>query len=157
MKKYRYFKAQALEPHHELDRKSFSKWYLDQPEDFPQKIIWSDEKMFSVEKAKHSKNAGIWSVVNPYEVDQVKSQGQTKYMVSVFIGDGKILPPYWFVDDDGVPFTQTGQVYRTMLEEHYAPIFTTKFGRRRFRELWFQQDGKKIKNGKIVQFRIRAW
>ena len=143
MRKYTYFKAQALEPKHEQDRKSFSKWYLEQPEDFPQKVIFSDEKMFSCEKAKNKKNAGVWSITNPYLVDQIKSQGQTKYMAAVFIGDGKILPPYWFVDDEGKPFSQTGQGYRTMLEEHFAPIFTTQFGRRRFRELWMQQDGSK--------------
>ena len=143
MRKYKHFKAQALEPHHELDRKLFSKWYLNQPEEFPQNIIWTDEKMFQLEKAKNSKNDGVWSVHNPYLVDQVKSQGQKKYMVSVFIGDGKVLTPYWFVDEEGVPFNQTGEKYRSMLKEHYAPVFTTEFRRNRLRELWFQQDGYK--------------
>ena len=63
-------------------------------------------------------------------------------MVSVFIGDGYILEPYWFVDSDGKPFTQNSDAYRKMLEEHTIPQMKAKFTRRELRSMYFQQDGK---------------
>ena len=89
----------------------------------------------------HNKNARYWSVENPYIVDDTRRQGQTKYMVSVMIVDGQIIEPYWFVDEEGVPFTQNGERYFKMLKEHYLPIFELKFGQQKLRQLFFQQDG----------------
>ena len=37
---YKPSRAQALEPHHEIDRKKFAKWLLKQNENFPQNVIW---------------------------------------------------------------------------------------------------------------------
>ena len=137
---YKPSRAQALEPQHEKDRKNFVKWALKQDENFPQNVIWGDEKNFELDT--QNKNGRYWSVENPYIVDDTKRQGQTKYMVSVMIVDGQILEPYWFVDSEGVPFTQNGKRYAQMLKEHYFPLFELKFGRRKLRQLWFQQDGK---------------
>ena len=100
-----------------------------------------DEAMFMEEMGKHRKNDGYWSIENPYLVDEMKHQGQIKYMVNVFIGDGFILEPYWFVDSEGKPFTQDSAAYRKMLEEHTIPCMLEKFGRRNLRRMWIQQDG----------------
>ena len=105
-----------------------------------------DESMFIEEPGKHRKNDGFWSITNPYLVDETKHQGQKKYMVSVFIGDGCILEPYWFVDSDGKPFTQNSDAYRKMLEEHTIPQMKAKFTRRELRSMWFQQDGLYTQN-----------
>ena len=40
MTPYKHFRAQALEPHHEVDRKNFAKFVLRQNENFPQHIIF---------------------------------------------------------------------------------------------------------------------
>ena len=45
-----------------------------------------DEAMFMEEMGKHRKNDGYWSIENPYLVDEMKHQGQIKYMVNVFTG-----------------------------------------------------------------------
>ena len=105
-----------------------------------------DESMFIEEPGKHRKNDGFWSITNPYLVDETKHQGQKKYMVSVFIGDGCILEPYWFVDSDGKPFTQNSDAYRKMLEEHTIPQMKAKFTLRELRSMWFQQDGLYTQN-----------
>ena len=101
-----------------------------------------DEANFTEEIGRHRKNDGYWSTTNPYLVDEQKHQGQTKYMVSVFIGNGCILEPYWFVESDGKPFNQNGDAYRKMLEEHTIPCMKAKFTRRELRSMYFQQDGK---------------
>ena len=73
-------------------------------------------------------------------------------MVSVFIGNGCILEPYWFVESDGKPFNQNGDAYRKMLEEHTIPCMKAKFTRRELRSMYFQQDGKyKITMTQIIQ------
>ena len=141
MTPYKHARAQALEPQHEIDRKNFAKWVLQQDEHFPQNIIFGDEKIFPLVMFPNRQNKRFWAVENPYIVDDLRHQGGAKYMVSVMIVDGQILKPYWFVDDEGVPFTQNGEKYRKMLQEHYVPILNTKFGRRKMRQLYFQQDG----------------
>ena len=40
-RKYKPARAQALEAHHESDRKAFAKYVLEQDEDFPQRILFS--------------------------------------------------------------------------------------------------------------------
>ena len=104
-KSYKYSRSQALTEKHKLDRKAFCKWLLEQSENFPQKIIFGDEKIWRLDSmSANRQNNRIWSVVNPHRVMPVNNQGRKNYMCSVMFFNGRVLEPYWFVDQEGKKF-----------------------------------------------------
>ena len=46
MHPFKHIRAQALSETHKAERMLFCQWYLDQPNDYGEKVIWSDEKLF---------------------------------------------------------------------------------------------------------------
>ena len=66
---------------------------------FPQKIIFGDEKYFLLEQPHNSRNVGTWSEENPCIIANIKKQGATKAFCFVVMVDGKVLPPVW-IDKD---------------------------------------------------------
>ena len=64
---YRPSTVQPLTQDHMNQRKVFCNWLLDKPEDFVQKIIWTDEKIFVLNQRPNRKNDGTWSTENPHQ------------------------------------------------------------------------------------------
>jgi len=52
--------------HDYADRLAFAHWFLDQPEEFLGKVIWSDEVCFYLDGYVCSKNCVIWATDNPH-------------------------------------------------------------------------------------------
>ena len=140
MKPYKNSRSQALTPQQEQDRMVFAQWMLDQPENFPQRIIFGDESIWRLGKLSvNRQNWRYWAEENPHIVDEINNQGGKSYMCSVLMVDGQILEPFWFVnEEDGKPFNCDQQTYLEMLEEHFFPQLSA----RQIRKYWFQQDGR---------------
>ena len=68
---------------------------------FPQVIIFGDEKYFLLEQPHNSRNVGTWSKENPFIIANIKKQGATKVFCFVIMVNGKVLPPVW-IDKDPV-------------------------------------------------------
>ena len=71
----------------------------------------------------------------------VNNQGRKNYMCSVMFFDGRVLEPYWFVDEEGKKFNINQGTYLECLEQHFLPQLSNREKRRAF----FQQDGQMIK------------
>ena len=131
--------VQELTPRHEQQRLDFSRWFLEQGRDFPRKLIVNDEKMFYLRPLPNRKNTGYYAYSNPNILADVKNQAAEKRMCLILIdlGEGKILEPFWFEDEEGRSITQNGPRYLNALQNHFMPQFTQRTLRRR----WWQQDG----------------
>ena len=57
-------------------------------------------------------------------------------MCLVLIANGRVLPPYWFVND-GKPYNVNAASYIEAIENHFLP----EFSQRELAENWWQQDG----------------
>ena len=79
--------GQELTSDHKKQRREFCQWLLDQPEDFPQKIIFGDEKWFVLKKEANRQNTRHWAAVNPFECRSGKAQGGKKVMAFVAMVD----------------------------------------------------------------------
>ena len=73
--------GQELTSDHKKQRREFCQWLLDQPEDFPQKMI------FVLKKEANSQNTRHWAAVNPFECSSGKAQGGKKVMAFVAMVD----------------------------------------------------------------------
>ena len=152
-KAFKHSRSQALTEKHTADRKAFCEWFLEQEEDFPQKIIFGDEKIFRLHSIfPNRQNTRIWKIVNPHVVDDVNNQGQKNYMCSVMFFDGRVLEPFWFVDEEGKKFNCNQETYLECLEDHFLPQLTSREKRRAF----FQQDGENYfkKNPYLLAFAL---
>ena len=60
---YRVSCVQALSESHKEQRRQFCEWFISQDQDFAQKVIWTDEKIFVLEQNSHWNFVGVcWSV-----------------------------------------------------------------------------------------------
>ena len=138
-KAFKYSRCQALTEKQKDDRKVFCQWLLEQPENFVQKIIFGDEKIFRIGSIfGNTQNNRIWKIVNPHAKDAVNNQGRKNYMCSVMFYDGRVLEPYWFVNEEGKKFNCNQETYLESLENHFIPQLTSREKRRAY----FQQDGQ---------------
>ena len=123
----------------EEERETFCQWLLNKSENFPQKIIFGDECMWRLGRLSvNRQNWTYWSEENPHIVDEINNQGGKSYMCSVLLVDGRILDPFWFVDENGKSINCDQNTYLEMLENHFFPQLSA----RELRKFWFQQDGK---------------
>ena len=133
-KPYRARHVQSLSPEHKLKRQQACQRFLDQGEDWPNKIIFSDEKWFCLKPHPNKKNQVTWSITNPNNIEEVRDQGVKKVMAWVGFVNGKLLPIHWF---EG---SVNGNQYLEMLKNKVWPSVrgtATRDG------LWFMQDGAK--------------
>ena len=98
----------------------------------------------------NSQNERIWAIVNPHVVDDVKRQGTKNYMCSVMFLDGRILEPFWFVDEEGKKFNCNQDTYLACLVDHFLPQLT----RREKRTAHFQQDGQILQKSLFAGFLV---
>ena len=96
-----------------------------------------DEKNWVKMFTDNKKNRHRWSLENPNYLEEVKEQGQKKYMSLVCMVNGKILEPYWFVNEDGKPFNENGEIYLDVVQNHILPQISA----RELRKFYWQQDG----------------
>ena len=55
-KPFRYTKTQVLTADHRRQRKAFCRWILEQPENFPDNVLWSDEKWWCLQQGPNRQN-----------------------------------------------------------------------------------------------------
>ena len=53
-------------------------WLLAQDEEFVQRVIWTDEKLFVLHQKPHRKNDGKWSRENPHEFIESNDRNDQK-------------------------------------------------------------------------------
>jgi len=137
-KPYRVHKVQTLTEMHKEQRMRFCEWWQRQPDDFAQKVVWSDEKWFVRKTPPNRQNERYWALVHPHEFEEQQKQGGDKIMAWVGLVDGGILSVYWFRDENGNATNVNGESYGRMLNDHVFPRIKNKARRERW---WFQQDG----------------
>ena len=77
-----------MTPQQEQDRMVFAQWMLDQPENFPQRIIFGDESIWRLGRLSvNRQNWRYWAEENPHIVDEINNQGGKSYMCSVLMVD----------------------------------------------------------------------
>ena len=140
LKKYKYhpYKIHLL---HELEpgdfdrRLDFCDWaqgQVDQDDNFPHQIIFSDEATFHLSGAVNRHNSRYYSTENPHWSQEHYSQRDPKVNVWAAIWDNKIIGPY-FIDGN-----LTGLKYLDLLQNVVLPPILNEVDN--FRP-WFQQDG----------------
>ena len=135
---YRPSTVQPLTQDHMNQRKVFCNWLLDKPEDFVQKIIWTDEKIFVLNQRPNRKNDGTWSTENPHQALEVNDRNGKKIMMFVAIVDGSIPIVHAFMGDNGKSQSVNGECYLKLLQDVAWPALRGKATRRNY---WWMQDG----------------
>ena len=69
----------------------FCQWRLDQPKDFPQKVIWLDEKLWKEKVRPNNQNKRMWGLSDPEFEDENKLQGGKKVMCWGALMKGKVI------------------------------------------------------------------
>jgi inhibitor of nuclear factor kappa-B kinase subunit alpha len=136
-KPYKFHPAQELTENHMLQRRQFCNWFISENVD-PQKIIFSDEKWFSLKPHPNRQNTRHWSITNPHNYEQCYKQGQEKLMCWVGIVDGRVLPIVWFQNADQLPVSVNGENYLDLLQTTLWPSVRHQSTRQQY---WFMQDG----------------
>lgn len=124
--------APLLTPAHQTSRLEACKFWLQQPEEWFERVIWSDEKWFVLTPAPNRKNTVFWSAEHPHKIVPCKSAHGQKVMAWVGIVDGRCLPVHWFVG------SVNGESYLEMLQTVMWPAVESVANEKNF---WFQQDG----------------
>ena len=124
-----------LTERHKGLRVEFSKWLRSKPEDFPNSVIFTDEKMFEERCRSNTQNERYWAPCgqDPEIYNESRVVGGPKLMCWAAIVDGKIVT-HWFERGENV----NNVVYLNMLKEVLWPAVRGIATRR---QLWFQQDG----------------
>ena len=136
---FKFMHVQKLLPTHHAQRKAFCQWILSQPEDFPDRVLWSDEKWWVLHQGSNRQNDRYWAAHNPHEFIENKVQGDVKAMSWVGVMDSQVVSVHWFVDGDGDNVSVNQERYLKMLREDVYPKVIQKFGSTA--NYWFQQDG----------------
>ena len=109
-------------------------------------ILFSDEKLFTIEQCHNRQNDRIWSDVAPTNEDRIVSRSQKPKSVMVWAGitsNGKT--PLLFIED-GVKINQV--TYRALLQDKVLPWANDHFGD----EAWtFMQDSAPSHKAKLTQ------
>lgn len=114
-------------------------------------ILFSDEKIFTIEQAYNSQNDRIWSLEAPTQEERIVSRKQKPKSVMIWAGvthNGKT--PLVFVDDN---MKINKESYRAILETKLLPWAQEHFGE----DQWtFQQDSAPAHKSKDTQNWIRS-
>ena len=135
---YRPSTVQPLTEDHKEQRRIFCNWLLQQPDDFVQQVIWTDEKIFVLNQRPNRKNDGTWSIENPHKALEVNNRNGKKMMIFVAIVDGHIPIVHAFMGEDGKSQSVNGDRYQQLIEDVAWPALRGKATRRNY---WSMQDG----------------
>ena len=125
-----------LTEQHKQTRVQYSNWLLLKSETFPDRVIWTDEKVYLLHTCPNRQNERVWVVrgQDPVIEEACRVQGGPKIMCWGMMVEGRVYLK-WF--DIGV--RENTEVYiRDVLEGFMWPIIQTLPNKNR---LWFQQDG----------------
>jgi hypothetical protein len=130
------FASQQLQESDHINRQNFATWYLNQPEETRNNILWTDESLFRNNGIVNTHNCFYWSVENPH---WIKDQHLIKrFTINVWCGllGGKIIGPHFF------PGTLNSEMYVNFLR-HTLPtlIKNANVSKEESRNIFFQQDG----------------
>jgi hypothetical protein len=137
-KPFKPFWVNKLMEKNKEDQVQFCEWILAQPEEFPQLVIWSDEKWFVLHQAPNTRNDVVWAPWHPHEEVECRHQGDSKVMAWCGVVDGRMLEVRWMVDEDGWPELVMLQRYQAMLQNQVWPEVRNRSSRWHY---WFMQDG----------------
>ena len=115
-------------------RVEFCEWYLAKCADdneFPHKIIWSDEATFKLNGSINRHNCSYWALENPH-VTVERHLNLPGITVWCGLSARGLIGPFFFES------TVTGLHYLHMLQEFVMPRLQEQFGDTEF---FFQQDG----------------
>ena len=130
---------------HKANRMEFCQWIKAQPAGFPNLVIFSDEKIFTLKQVPNRQNERHWAPVDPCVEEECRYQGGESIMCWACLVDGKVLL-HWF--DPGQSVNQ--HVYLDMLKTKVWPFVSHHATRKGY---WFQQDGAKAHTAVSV----RSW
>lgn len=145
---FKYKPVQKLYPGDEHRRLEFCHWFrrlLREDPDFPSKILWTDETLFSNSGVFNRKNKHYYVVENPLLVQEVRPQ--IRFSINVWCGllDDKLLGPFI------IPGNLNGRTYLNFLQHDLEemldslPLITLR------KLTYFQQDGAAPHNAGIVR------
>jgi len=136
LKAYKVQITQELKPLDHLKRRSFVNFINEQPADFSQKIMFSDEAHFELGGYVNKQNCRIWGEENPRIIHE-KPMHPKRVTVWCALWSGGVIGPYFFENAAGEAVTVNGVRYREMLSEFLWP----ELDNIDLDDIWFQQDG----------------
>ena len=83
LKPYKFNRSQVLTDDHKRLRVNFSEWILNSNIDV-QKVIFTDEKLFSLKSSSNRQSTRFWSVENPFVCEESVNQCAKKLMAWAF-------------------------------------------------------------------------
>ena len=141
---YKIHLTTELTEQHKRIRLEYSTWLLTKSETFPDRVIWSDEKIFLLHTCPNRQNERVWAPrgQDPNIEEACRVQGGPKIMCWGMMLDGRVYLK-WF--DIGV--RENTEVYiRDVLEGFMWPILQSLPNRGQY---WFQQDGARAHTSKL--------
>lgn len=129
MHPYRLHMLHELKEGDHQARIDFANWFLDQEDDYVERIMWSDEAHFDLDGSLSTRNCIIWSSSNPYASVTHSLHPQR---VTVWCGfTAKFILPPAFIEGA----TVNGERYLRILQEHMLPNLPRR------KSVVFMQDG----------------
>lgn len=129
---------QELQPGDLAKRLDFCNWLLnmvDEDENFPLKIMFTDEANFSRDAQVNLHNAHYWAVENPHWLRECRFQRKWSFNVWAGIFNGSVIGPHFF---DG---TLTGHRYKEEILEAIVDAFISEIPLSEYRVMYYQHDG----------------
>ena len=139
LKAYKIQLVQELKPNDHRLRRTFGEWaegIIADDNEFPNKILFSDEAHFWLNGYVSKQNCRLWSEENPQAYVQ-KPLHPDKITVWCSLWSGGVIGPYVFRNDEGENVTVNGERYRSMISNFLVPQLQGID----IADKWFQQDG----------------
>lgn len=136
LKAYKVQITQEIKPLDHLKRRAFINWVKEQPPNFSQKIIFSDEAHFEIGGYVNKQNCRIWGEENPRLIYE-RPLHPKRVTVWCALWNSGVIGPYFFENASGEAVTVNGNRYRGMITEFLWP----KLNNIDLKDMWFQQDG----------------
>ena len=114
---YRATNVQKLYDTHKAGRREFCEFILNQDEDFPDFVIFSDEKNFTERVKGNRQNERYWDWFNPYITEENRVQGGRKLMCWAALAEGRVIL-HWFAEGE----TENQYNYLDMLKTKLWPV-----------------------------------
>lgn len=131
---YHLQRVQVLQPRDNQARLHFSQWFLNQPENFGSRVLFTDESEFTRDGINNFHNQHLWALENPHGVHE--SNNQRRFSLNVWAGifGNVLLGPVF------LPPRLNGRLYRDFLM-NTLPELLEEISLHSRREMWFMHDG----------------
>lgn len=152
MHPYKFRICQGLKEGDEVRRRSFCEWYTrkcHENNNFPHKIIWSDESMVTNNGIFNRRNTHFWSKENPRVKRMAKHQNRFGFNIWAGIYGTKIVGPFLYHG------TLTSERYLNLLQ-HDVEEALDELPLADVNDCWFMQDGAPAHNARAVHEYLSA-